>query len=59
MAKFVAANAGDGEKKDLAALRTTDFEELKTLFRKTAQQAIQKNEKIYELLREQLPVYPA
>jgi enolase len=58
MAKFVAANAGDGQKKDLAALRTTDFEELKTLFRKTAQQAIQKNEKIYKLLREQLPVYP-
>jgi hydrogenase maturation factor HypE len=42
----------------LAALRTTDFEELKTLFRKTAQKATEKNEKIYELLREQLPVYP-
>jgi len=58
MAKFVAANAGGGERKDLPTLKTTDFEELKTLFRKTAQQAIQKNEKIYELLREQLPVYP-
>jgi enolase len=58
MAKFVAANAGDGQKKDLAALRTTDFEELKTLFRKTAQKATEKNEKIYKLLREQLPVYP-
>jgi enolase len=59
MAKFVAANAGNGQKKDLAALKTTDFEQLKTLFRKTAQQAIEKNEKIYELLRKELPVYPA
>jgi hypothetical protein len=58
MAKFVAANAGNGEKKDVATLKATDFEELKILFRKTAEQAIQKNEKIYELLREQLPVYP-
>jgi len=58
MAKFVAANVGNGRKKDLATLRTTDFEELKTLFRKTAAKAIEKNEKIYELLRKQLPVYP-
>jgi enolase len=58
MAKFVAANPGNGQKKDLATLKTTDFEELKTLFRKTAKQAIEQDKRIYELLREQLPVYP-
>jgi len=58
MAKFVAANAGNGEKKELASLRATDFDKLKAEFRKTAQQAIEQDKKIYELLREQLPVYP-
>ena len=58
MAKFAAANAKNGDKKDLAALKTMDFEELKTQFIKTSQEAIKENKNIYELLREQLPVYP-
>jgi enolase len=58
MAKFVAANAKNNDKKDLATLKVMDFEELKTEFRKTAQEAIGKRNKIYELLRKQLPVYP-
>jgi hypothetical protein len=58
MAKFVAANAKNNDKKDLATLKVMDFEELKTEFRKTAQEAIGKGNKIYELLRKQLPVYP-
>ena len=58
MAKFVVANAKNGEKKDLATLRVMDFEELKTQFAETAQKAIEEEKKIYELLREQLPVYP-
>ena len=55
MAKFVAAN---NDKKDLATLKVMDFEGLKTEFRKTSQEAIRKRNKIYELLRKQLPVYP-
>jgi len=58
MAKFAAANAKNGDKKDLAALKTMDFEELKARFIKTSQEAIKENKNIYELLREQLPVYP-
>jgi len=58
MAKFVAANEAGGQKQDLANLNTMDFEEVKTRFKKTAQQAIKENKKIYELLRQQLPVYP-
>ncbi|HUU16906.1 MAG TPA: hypothetical protein VMW72_07150 [Sedimentisphaerales bacterium] len=58
MAKFAAANAKNGDKKDLAALKTMDFEELKTQFIKTSQEAIKEKKNIYELLREQLPVYP-
>jgi hypothetical protein len=58
MAKFVAANATNGEKADSAALNAMDFEELKAKFNKTSQKAIQENKKIYELLRQQLPVYP-
>jgi len=57
MAKFIAANAADGQKTQLADLRAMDFDELKVLFSKTAGQAIKDNKKIYELLREQLPVY--
>jgi len=58
MAKFITANAKNNDKKDLATLKVMDFEELKTEFRKTAQEAIRKRNKIYELLRKQLPVYP-
>jgi len=57
MAKFIAGNAADGQKTQLADLRAMDFDELKVLFSKTAGQAIKDNKKIYELLREQLPVY--
>ena len=57
MAKFIAENSTNGDKKSLAALKVMDFEGLKTEFRKTSQQAIGKGNKIYELLRKQLPVY--
>jgi len=55
MARFIAAN--DADMKDLASLRTMDFEQLKEKFTKTAAEAIKADKKIYELLREQLPVY--
>jgi hypothetical protein len=58
MAKFIDANGKD-EKKSLAELRTTDFDELQKLFREVAAEAIKENKTIYELLREQLPAYPA
>jgi enolase len=58
MAKFAAANAKNGDKKYLASLKTMGFEELKTQFIKTSQEAIKEKKNIYELLREQLPVYP-
>ncbi len=57
MAKFVAANP-DGEKKELAILKTMDFDKLKTEFRNTADKAIKEGKDLYKLLREQLPVYP-
>ena len=58
MAKFIFANSTNGDKKELASLRTMDFEELKALFGQTAQEAIKQGKTIYELLREQLVVYP-
>jgi enolase len=58
MAKFIAANAKGSDKKDLATLKYTGFEELKTEFQKTAGAAIKEQKTIYELLREQLKVYP-
>jgi len=60
MAKFVDANAKDakGKKKSLAALKTTDFDELQTIFREASAGAIKDGKNIYELLRDQLPVYP-
>jgi enolase len=58
MAKFAAANATNGDKKDLASFKTMDFEELKAQFIKISQEAIKEKKNIYELLREQLPVYP-
>jgi enolase len=58
MAKFVAANAKGGDKKDLATLKRMGFDELKTQFQKTAGAAIKEQKTIYELLREQLKVYP-
>jgi hypothetical protein len=57
MAKFVDANA-KGDKKSLAELKTTDFDELQKLYRDTAAEAIKDGKTIYELLRAQLPVYP-
>jgi hypothetical protein len=35
-----------------------DFDELQTLYRSTAAEAIKDGKTIYELLRAQLPVYP-
>jgi hypothetical protein len=58
MAKFVAANATGTDKKELADLRAMDFEQLRTVFGKTAQKAIGEGKTIFELLRQQLPVYP-
>jgi enolase len=58
MANFVAANTTNGEKTDFAALKAKDFDQLKAKFKKTSQEAIKANKKIYELLRQQLPVYP-
>lgn len=57
MARFIAANAKDGKKKDLAHLKSMNFEELEIEFRKAAQQAISEKRKIYELLRKELTVY--
>jgi enolase len=57
MAKFAAVNATNGDKKDLVALKNMDFEELKSQFVKISQEAIKEKKNIYELLREQLPVY--
>jgi len=58
MARFVQATAKQTDKKDLAALKTMDFEQLKAQFRNSAKQSIKEGKKIYQLLREQLPVYP-
>ena len=57
MAKFVDANT-KGKKKSLVDLKTADFDELQTLFREASVGAIKDGKNIYELLREQLPVYP-
>ena len=57
MAKFVDANAKD-KKKSLAELKTTDFDDLKVIFRSAAEEAINDGKDIYELIRAQLPVYP-
>ncbi|UCG56068.1 MAG: hypothetical protein JSU70_14490 [Phycisphaerales bacterium] len=58
MAKFIAANSKNGDKKDAAKVKAMDFEELKKLFTETSQDAIAEQKNIYELLRTQLPVYP-
>jgi enolase len=58
MAKFIKANVKK-DKESLVDLETTDFDELQKLFRSTAEQAIKDGKAIYELLRAQLPVYPA
>jgi enolase len=57
MARFVDANT-KGKKKSLVDLKTTDFDELQSLFREASKGAIKDGKDIYELLREQLPVYP-
>jgi enolase len=56
MAKFIEANAKDN-KKSLADLKTTDFDDLQKLYRSTSAQVIKDGKVIYELLRAQLPVY--
>jgi len=58
MAKFVQEAAKQGDRKALATLKTMDFEQLKAQFRNSAKQSIKEGKKIYELLRQQLPVYP-
>ncbi len=58
MAKFIASNQSGGQKQDLAAIKAMDFEIVMATFKKTAGEAIKANKKIYELLRQQLPVYP-
>jgi enolase len=57
MANFIVANAKGG-KKDLAALKKTDFDELTRMYRQTAAESIKDGKTIYTLLRAQLPVYP-
>jgi hypothetical protein len=62
MAKFVAANA-DGSTVLTAGGPVQrgsgmDFEQLKVQFAKVSEQAIKSNKTIFELLRQQLPVYP-
>jgi len=56
MAKFVAAETGG--KKEAASLRSLGFDKLTDEFKKVAAQAVKQDKKIYQLLREQLPVYP-
>jgi len=56
MAGFVAANSS-GAAKDVAALKALRLEEVMEEFTDAAQDAIKEGEDIYELLREQLPVY--
>jgi enolase len=58
MAKFVAANATGGAKKSVAELKAMDFDQLTAAFRITSDGAIKQGKTIYQLLREQLPVYP-
>jgi len=57
MAKFVDANA-KSKKKSLTDLKTSDFDELQSIFREVSAEAIKDGKDIYELLRDQLPVYP-
>jgi len=57
MAKFIAANAKNDGGKDVGALKGMGFDELQALFRETAAAAINEDEQIHMLLREQLPVY--
>jgi enolase len=59
MAKFIAASARESGGKDVAALKGMRFDELKTLFRARAEEAIKEGKEIHVLLREQLPVYAA
>lgn len=56
MAKFIAANAKDGTK-DPAAIKSMPFEEIKALYRKTAEQVIKEGKAVHQLLRQQLPIY--
>ena len=56
MTKFISVN-GKG-KKSVDDLKKMDFDELQKLFRETARGSIKEGKTIYELLRDQLPVYP-
>jgi len=53
MAKFIAANGGG----ETDGLKKMQFDELKTKFRETAAEVIKGDRPVFELLREQLPVY--
>ncbi len=55
MAGFVVSNGGNG--RDLESVRAMDFDDLKAEFAKAAEPIIAGDRNVYELLREQLPVY--
>ena len=57
MVKFVVANAKDAAGNDAEALQAMTFDELQVRFRETAAVAIEQDQQIHALLREQLPVY--
>lgn len=57
MAKFIVANAKDARGKDVAAVKSMPFEEVRALYCQTADQAIKEGKAIHALLREQLPIY--
>ncbi|MCY3024243.1 MAG: hypothetical protein NTW87_35145 [Planctomycetota bacterium] len=58
MAKFIAANSKEADKKDVAALKALPLGDLQSLFRATCVPIIKEGKEIHGLLREQLPVYP-
>jgi len=57
MAKFIAANSKDADKKDVAALKALPLGDLQSQFRATCAPIIKEGKEIHGLLREQLPVY--
>ena len=57
MAGFIADHAAGEGKKDAKSLMSGDFDELKARFRDAAKPLVDREQEIYRLLREQLPVY--
>lgn len=57
MAKFIVANAKDTAGKDVAAIKSLPFEEVKAWYCRTAGQAVKDGKTIHQLLRQQLPIY--